>query len=83
VAWQGWVVLAVYFALLLLGSSLLVFREAIVPYLIFTFGLTAVLLRICWVKGERPRWRWGGDESPPEPAESSELAEPVPPVEPD
>jgi uncharacterized membrane protein len=23
--------------------------------------LTAVLIAICWLKGEPPRWRWGND----------------------
>jgi hypothetical protein len=23
------------------------------------FGLSAVLIAICWWKGELPRWRWG------------------------
>jgi hypothetical protein len=24
-------------------------------------ALTGLLILICWLKGERPRWRWGKD----------------------
>jgi len=24
-------------------------------------ALTGLLILICWLKGEPPRWRWGGD----------------------
>jgi len=24
-------------------------------------AISAILLLICWLKGEKPRWRWGKD----------------------
>jgi hypothetical protein len=46
VRWQGWAVLVVY-ALLLTA------------FLLSSVVLTVLLLIVCWLKGERPRWRWG------------------------
>lgn len=60
VRWQGWVVLAVYIALLLGGVH--VFEERVSPrVLLVYFGvLTAILIGVVVAKGERPlRWRWG------------------------
>ncbi|SIT45748.1 conserved hypothetical protein [Paraburkholderia ribeironis] len=59
--WQGWVTLAVYVLLLCLAVAF--FEPHRRP---FTFAatvvlLTLVLLAVCWLKGEPPRWRWGKD----------------------
>lgn len=61
--WQGWVVIAIWFALVLaLGATV---DDASPPREVaFTFFLplailTGTLLRICWKKGERPHWSWG------------------------
>jgi hypothetical protein len=32
-------------------------------FLIYVGVLTVLLVAICWLKGEPPRWRWGGDGS--------------------
>ncbi len=59
--WQGWVVLVGWLVLLLSGGALLAPRS--VPgFLLFTVVLTAALLRVCYAKGEPPRWRWGGKD---------------------
>ena len=58
-AWQGWVVYAV--ALVLLASGPFIyspFKEP-VAFQIYTWAVIAVLVLICWLKGEPPRWRWG------------------------
>ena len=57
-AWQGWVVMIAFFALFYAGFALLLPRHA-VAFVLYTFGITLVLIAICWVKGEPPRWRWG------------------------
>ena len=46
IAWQGWVVLAVFFALVLTGGFLFPPRKALAAYISFVIVL-AVLLRIC------------------------------------
>ena len=61
-AWQGWVVLFIYLALLLGGIPFVQATEGNVAYIAYVFVLTASLVAICWLTGERPRWRWGGRE---------------------
>jgi hypothetical protein len=31
-------------------------------YLLYVFVLSVVLIGVCWLTGEPPRWRWGDDE---------------------
>lgn len=57
--WQGWVVLALYFLLLFLGVWLFPPDERHVEFLIYIQVITIVLVFVCWLKGEPPRWRWG------------------------
>ena len=60
-AWQGWAVLACYFALVALGLAVFPARtesHALIAYLLI---VTALLVAVCWLKGEPPRWRWGDD----------------------
>ena len=59
-AWQGWVVL--------LASVLVMIRAAarLLPnhpagFVMTTLATVVVLVIICYVKGEPPRWRWGDD----------------------
>ena len=62
--WQGFLVLGVYVVLVLsIGFSADANSHSVsdtlygvtLPFLV----LTAVLLAICWKKGERPHWSWG------------------------
>ena len=57
--WQGWVVIALYVALIAAGAA--VVSPSLKPgyYAAYLVGLTIVLIGVCWVKGEPPRWRWG------------------------
>lgn len=59
VAWQGWVVLVTYFALLAGGLVLLDPRTNASGCAAYAVFLSLTLIAICWRKGERPRWRWG------------------------
>ena len=63
-SWQGWAVLAAY---LLLVVCLFWITDSFnrpdsdaffIPFL----ALTAVLIIICYLTGEKPRWRWGKDD---------------------
>ncbi len=58
--WQGWAVLLGYIVLLAMGT--VVFRpDRQLPfYLAFTGILSVLLIGVCWLKGEKPAWRWGG-----------------------
>ena len=53
IAWQGWVVLGAYFILLLGGIVWLMLTERIDCYLLYVFTITAILILICYIKGER------------------------------
>ena len=53
--WQGWAVLVVYLGLVLIAT----FRLPQPQYMISVAVLTALLIAVCWLKGEPPRWRWG------------------------
>ncbi|RQS07578.1 hypothetical protein DIE07_20990 [Burkholderia sp. Bp9002] len=62
VTWQGWLALLLY--LLGLVASVWLLQPNRAPY---TFGacvvaLSAALIAVCWVKGEKPGWRWGDDD---------------------
>ena len=34
-----------------------------VGFFVFLAGMIAILLALCWIKGEKPRWRWGDQGS--------------------
>lgn len=59
-AWQGWVVLAAYVAIVSVLSFMLMPAHLLWWYLSIA-GASIVLTAIGWLKGEKPRWRWGGD----------------------
>jgi hypothetical protein len=59
-SWQGWLVMVLFVALLVLGTVLLPPRSNIGAFLLYVVILSAALIAVCWVKGEPPRWRWGG-----------------------
>jgi len=67
VKWQGWVVIFVYVALILV---LVISREndiqgndmSGINFLMFALpiiALTGIMIGICYKKGEKPRWQWG------------------------
>ncbi len=53
-SWQGWLVVIIFIIL----ESLLATNTDI--FIVGTFVLVGVLILICYKKGEKPRWRWGG-----------------------
>lgn len=58
-AWQGWTVLAVFVALLA-GGAYFLERLGLTLFVGYAMALGLVLIVVCWIKGEPPRWRWGG-----------------------
>lgn len=61
VRWQGWLVFAVYAALLYGGIYYFKGQRNVAGLMLFVLALTAALVVIMVIKGERPlRWRWGG-----------------------
>lgn len=57
--WQGWLVLFGFF--ILIGAGALAFppNSHAPAFVIYVLVLSALLVAICWLKGEPPRWRWG------------------------
>jgi hypothetical protein len=59
--WPGWVVTIVW---LLLLPVLVHVADPVRHPVAFCVGLgvhVALILGVCWWKGEPPRWRWGGE----------------------
>jgi hypothetical protein len=61
VSWQGWVVLAAFALLIVVGILLFPPTRDTVAFVIYVIALNVVLVAICYAKGEKPSWRWGGD----------------------
>ncbi len=61
--WEGWVVFVTWFVLML-GLSPVLAIWNIVAFIVFLVVMLASLLTICYLKGEPPSWRWGGDSEP-------------------
>ena len=57
--WQGWVVMAVFIALLGAGSLFFLPDNRVGWYLAYVAALCTLLVAVCWLKGEPLRWRWG------------------------
>ncbi|WP_028314325.1 hypothetical protein [Desulfatibacillum aliphaticivorans] len=57
--WQGWAVMVGYMLLMTVGAVFLTRPPHEIWFLPFTVIATALLIFICWKKGEKPQWRWG------------------------
>ena len=58
ITWQGWAVLVLWFAALILGRRYLVPRNMF-AHLAFVLAMVFLLLSICYKKGAPPGWRFG------------------------
>jgi len=61
--WQGWAVIGVWLALVIFFALTIdknsPSREVVFTFVLPVLFLTVLLIRICYRKGEKPRWRWG------------------------
>lgn len=67
-SWQGWLVIAVYTLYIIYRAEVMagLFDTWTSASFRFVFELilpTVVLLAICLWKGEKLRWRWGGERT--------------------
>jgi len=60
-AWQGWVVLTAFLVLALFAATLFPPSSNPGAFTVVVIVLAALLVVICWIKGEPPRWSWGGE----------------------
>ena len=65
--WQGWLILIVYIGAMVKAYDF--FADAldtlVNPLAFFVptaFAMTGILIAICYMTGEKPRWRWGGKD---------------------
>ncbi len=58
-AWQGRVVVGVFFLLVGVGAVVLLPRHGPLPFVAYCVTLCMLLVAVCWFKGEPPSWRWG------------------------
>ena len=61
--WQGWVTLLIYVGLLAVVAFIFPPEENLSLFLSSTVLLSLILIGVCWIKGEPPRWRWGKDKN--------------------
>lgn len=66
VRWQGWAVIGLWVVAVFAFASTIDDnsppREVVFTFLLPVCILTALLIRICYRMGEKPRWQWGLDE---------------------
>ena len=55
--WQGWAVLIAFGVLLAIGAIILPPKPDALRFVLYTSGLSVVLVGICYLKGEPPSWR--------------------------
>ncbi len=56
--WQGWVVFVGWFAVFIPATVHFIPGRP-VAFMVFTLVMGLLLVAICYIKGEPPRWRWG------------------------
>ena len=59
VTWEGWVVLVEYIVLLWAAAWRFAPDRSVPMFIGSVSAVSAVLIGICFWKGEPPRWRWG------------------------
>ena len=62
ITWQGWVVLLAWIAAVVAGVHRFQNFQSFFPTWAFVIAMIAVLIGVCWIKGEKPKWRWGDSD---------------------
>ena len=61
--WQGWLITIVFIVLILLFAMTIdensSDREVVFTLILPVVLLTITMIRICYLKGEKPKWQWG------------------------
>lgn len=58
-SWQGWTVLAAFVLMLVAGAVMLLPGGGERLFVAYALLLCLLLMAVCWLKGEPPRWRRG------------------------
>jgi hypothetical protein len=62
--WEGWVVLAAWTPALLWGVHVIRLRRHPIQNPVFIIAMSALMILICYWKGEPLRWRWRNRGAP-------------------
>jgi len=62
VAWQGWVVLLLFAIGIVAVATHVSPAQSPVAFAACIVVLVAAHTIVCWLKGEKPKWRWSKDE---------------------
>jgi hypothetical protein len=57
--WKGWTVLIAFCVLVAVGAALLLPQHQAGAFVIYCAALSLFLVLVCYITGERPRWRSG------------------------
>jgi len=57
--WQGWLTLAIFLGFVIGGLWYFPPKRAPVTCAFYLAAVSILLVTMCWLKGEPPRWRWG------------------------
>ena len=60
--WEGWVFLVAWIAVVFACTPLVEGHPVL--FGLFMAAMIAVMLAVCFAKGEPPRWRWGDRDKP-------------------
>lgn len=64
VKWQGWLILVIYIAILILifnrlEQNLNSYRDVALNIILPFIAVSTILILICYKTGESPKWQWG------------------------
>jgi len=59
--WQGWVVMAIFAAMVVAGAVYFLPRHAQLQFVAYSASLCVLLVGVCWLKGEPSCWRDGSE----------------------
>jgi hypothetical protein len=57
--WQGWAVFVSFLVLVAVGALYVLPTRGALIFGGYTAVICLLLVAVCWIKGEPPRWRWG------------------------
>ena len=61
ITWEGWAAIAIFVVLVVAGVFMFPPQRQTGSFVVYIVMLNIGLIAVCWLKGEPPRWRWGGD----------------------
>lgn len=64
VSWEGWLLIIFYVLYLVYFASIIPSNPTLSETIFYVLGRvvvpTVILITVCYARGEKPEWRWGG-----------------------